>query len=123
MIKTIRIRLINESVRLNLIFLSRTTIQDMCYSAIRTEAESYHSKFHIPISKFLIPDCEINEWACGLEFRLNIMAEGIPLSVEFSPNVLTRDELVVYYSLMNYSCKDIQQLLQYVHGHVIRYFM
>ena len=52
------------------------------------------------------------------------MAEGIPFSaVEFSPNVLTRDELVVYYSLMNYSCKDIQQLLQYVHGHVIRYFI
>ncbi len=44
----------------------------------------------------------------------------IPLSAEFSPNLLNKDELVVYYSLLTYSCKDIQQLLQYVHGHVIR---
>ena len=46
---------------------------------------------------------------------------GIPFSAQFTPDEMDRDELVVHYSSLNYSCADIQNLLKYVHGHEIRF--
>ena len=79
------------------------------------------SIFEVPISTLhpanviggRIDRIEIEVWSRD-------MAAGVPSSVEFAQGLMSRDELVVYYSVVNYSCKEIQRLLQYVHGHIIR---
>ena len=45
---------------------------------------------------------------------------GIPYSVGFASSEMSRDELIMHYSSLNYACTDIQNLLKYVHGQEIR---
>ena len=45
---------------------------------------------------------------------------GMELSPAFYPSALSRDELIVFYSLRGLPVADIRQLLVDVHGHVIR---
>ncbi len=52
--------------------------------------------------------------------QVAVVKSGIPWSVQFTPGEMDRDELVVFYSLLNYSCIDIQSMLKYIHGYEIR---
>ena len=45
---------------------------------------------------------------------------GIPLSAALCTTVMTRDELIVHYSKLGYSTKEILGLLNDVHGIPLR---